>query len=67
MLDGISRLLGLAKFLCKHTEKTERITNLPLENKKTVESVCVRCRKVVKKETYVRKQWGFELIKEDYY
>jgi len=60
MIYLLCRLLG-------HGPQLERIKNNPARSEKTVERFCSSCKRVLLREVYVKVQWGYERVKEEYF
>lgn len=58
-------LCGLIKGHTK--DRYERITNQSQNGTKKIEYLCKNCDKIMKRETYTKRAWGFELTAEEYF
>lgn len=61
---------NLKYFLCglftRHRDTREVITYVNDKDAKHVDTTCNMCDKVVKREGFLRRQWGYESVSEEF-
>lgn len=62
-------MFNILSLFCRHKNTFPKITSHPSNETKTYEIFCNNkwCKKLIKREVYGKKDWGYELQKEQYF